>query len=293
MGPSVRETDVDDLEYRLHKLGIEYGEDPYGAIEREVLNLRADVEVFRSQRDAAQARVEALRVECERSIATRTDAMATAQRLQAQLSLSRQALKYLADEVSRWTTPLAATKYALHSAVAEKLRRIGHLRAAQTAGDDEAGRRVATELELVAQDIERLGEPSMKSAGPAPLSMEDTLGVLEQLLGPAKATMALCDSQESWRAARDGATCEAKDAGYDNETIYRFLVDEDLVDWLRLSPAEQAENTLVRFGGFDQAHHKAWAIDQALRCLMSPQRYLNARRQWADEGYEYEEGTAP
>ena len=56
---------------------------------------------------------------------------------------------------------------------------------------------------------------------------------------------------------------------------------------------EEAIAAITQHGGVDGAHHKQWALDQALRALMGEERY----RQWiADseaEGYEWEEGIAP
>lgn len=62
---------------------------------------------------------------------------------------------------------------------------------------------------------------------------------------------------------------------------------------MKLSPAGRAEHLLVRFGAFDEAHHKAFAIDQVLRTLMGPERYLAHRTFWESRGYNHDEGIAP
>tara|TARA_R110000868_G_scaffold220818_1_gene472297 strand:- start:212 stop:556 length:345 start_codon:yes stop_codon:yes gene_type:complete len=96
------------------------------------------------------------------------------------------------------------------------------------------------------------------------------------------------------------AQCAAAQAaslhGFDHELIWWYMGaggDAAAASWLARSPAERAEEILTGAGRFAGEHHKAWAIDQALRCLMGPKRYLATRKQWAADDELHDEGIAP
>ncbi len=253
----------------------------------EVANLRADVEVFKAQRDAARQAEDAARKKAEDSRAAWAEENSERCQMKGERDHARSALRTLASEVARWSTPLTATVYALHTDVVDYLRNIAKQRRCH---GDLAFLAVARDLELVANELElRCPQTDL---GPVPISIEETVADLTRLLSSA------VDLPHADRVLISKAACEA---GYDSETAWRFFAatetnsrDPDaLKSWLSRSQADRAEEMLVRFGGFDGGHHKAWTIDQALRSLMGPARYLDARKEWEASGYEHDEGCAP
>lgn len=78
------------------------------------------------------------------------------------------------------------------------------------------------------------------------------------------------------------------------------LTDEQLVDELRgrdVGPVQEAISLAVRYGGHDEAHHKAWVIDQMVRVLAGD-RYAEIVREAKagdddPETYSWDEGIAP
>ena len=58
------------------------------------------------------------------------------------------------------------------------------------------------------------------------------------------------------------------------------------------SRVRQAINLLEDLSGFDGAHHKQYAIDQAIRLLLEDEDGLNYKR-WRESRPDWDEGIAP
>lgn len=70
---------------------------------------------------------------------------------------------------------------------------------------------------------------------------------------------------------------------------------EMYMGFLRLSedPANRALVVALEFGQVDEAHHKAWVIDQMVRIILGD-GYDNAICMWEQDGeYEWDTGIAP
>jgi hypothetical protein len=56
----------------------------------------------------------------------------------------------------------------------------------------------------------------------------------------------------------------------------------------------EAIDVIFRWGPFDGAHHKQWALDQALRALLGDDYAARVARENEDDEYEpWDEGIAP
>lgn len=100
---------------------------------------------------------------------------------------------------------------------------------------------------------------------------------------------------------------------YENDSSFRSSLDEAFNDGLSYTQAlesavvnlssakEKQQNEVigiaVRFGGFEQAHHKSWVIDQMVRSLSGNdyERVVKEARSGEDgeNSYSWDEGIAP
>lgn len=70
------------------------------------------------------------------------------------------------------------------------------------------------------------------------------------------------------------------------------MTSDEIIDKAATQLHERASAALKVYGGIDGDHHKAWAINQAVKSLLGDDydRYAMAS---AADGYEIDEGTAP
>lgn len=56
---------------------------------------------------------------------------------------------------------------------------------------------------------------------------------------------------------------------------------------------ESALDMIIRHGGHDGDHHKAWCLDQVTRILAGNTRYKKIVKECIDEGYDWDIGIPP